>query len=75
VLLITRNGDQVQTQKLDLGSIVQGNDNEQIVMAPDDIIFVPRTFIGKADVWVDQWIRGLLPTIPRPGVDLNAIAF
>ena len=44
-------------------------------MAPDDIVFVPKTFIGQANIWVDQWIRGLLPTVPRPGFDLNAMAF
>jgi len=75
VLYITRNGDQVEKQTLDLKAVVNGTSTEQVVMAPDDIIFVPRTFIGKADVWVDQWVRGLLPTIPRPGFDLNQTAF
>jgi len=75
VLYITRNGDQIQTQTLDLKAIVDGKATEQVVMSPDDILFVPRTFIGKADVWVDQWIRGLLPTVPRPGFDLNQTAF
>jgi len=75
VLYITRVGDQVQQQKLDLKSIVNGNASEQVVLAPDDILFVPRTWIGKADVFVDQWVRGLLPTIPRPGFDLNQTAF
>lgn len=75
VLHITRVGDQVQTQRLDLEAVMDGESTEQVVMAPDDIIIVPRTFIGEADVWVDQWIRGLLPTVPRPGFDLNTLAF
>ena len=75
VLYLSRVGDQVQSQRLDLESVMDGHSTEQIVMSPDDVIMVPRTFIGDADVWVDQWIRGLLPTIPRPGVDLNTLAF
>jgi protein involved in polysaccharide export with SLBB domain len=75
VLYIRRVGGQVQSQRLDLDSVMDGESVEQIVMSPDDIIIVPRTFIGEADVWVDQWIRGLLPTVPRPGFDLNTLAF
>jgi protein involved in polysaccharide export with SLBB domain len=75
ILYISRVGDAVQSQRLDLEAVMDGESSEQIVMSPDDIIIVPRTFIGEADVWVDQWIRGLLPTVPRPGVDLNSLAF
>lgn len=75
VLYISRIGNAVQSQRLDLEAVMDGDSSEQIVMSPDDIIIVPRTFIGEADVWVDQWIRGLLPTVPRPGFDLNTLAF
>lgn len=75
VLYISRVGSAVQSQRLDLEAVMDGDSTEQIVMSPDDIIIVPRTFIGEADVWVDQWIRGLLPTVPRPGFDLNTLAF
>lgn len=75
VLYISRVGSAVQSQRLDLEAVMDGESTEQIVMSPDDIIIVPRTFIGEADVWVDQWIRGLLPTVPRPGFDLNTVAF
>lgn len=71
VLYITHVGGEVKAQRLDLGAVLDGESAEQIVMAPDDVLIVPKTFIGKADVWVDQWIRGLLPTVPRPGLDLN----
>jgi len=75
VLYLSRVGEQVQSQRLDLESVMDGDSTEKIVLSPDDVIMVPRTFIGDADVWVDQWVRGLLPTIPRPGVDLNTLAF
>lgn len=75
VVYLHRVGEQVETQKLDLEAIVKGKSTDQVALAPDDILIVPRTFIGDADVWVDQYIRGLLPTIPRPGLDLTALAF
>jgi len=75
ILYISRVGNAVQSQRLDLEAVMDGESTEQVVMSPDDIIIVPRTFIGEADVWVDQWIRGLLPTVPRPGFDLNTVAF
>jgi protein involved in polysaccharide export with SLBB domain len=75
VVHLHRVGDQVETQKIDLKAVIKGTSTDQATLAPDDIIIVPRTFIGKADVWVDQYIRGLLPTIPRPGLDLTTFAF
>jgi len=75
VLYITRAGEQVQAQRIDLQAVIQGQGTEEVVLAPDDILFVPKTWIGEANVWVDQWVRGLLPTVPRPGFDLNAVAF
>jgi protein involved in polysaccharide export with SLBB domain len=75
VLYVTRMGGEIQTQRLDLEAVVQGDSPEEIYMAPDDIVFVPKTFIGQANIWVDQWIRGLLPTVPRPGFDMGAMAF
>jgi protein involved in polysaccharide export with SLBB domain len=73
VLYIKRNGDKVETQRIDLDAVVKGESAEEIVMAPDDIIFVPKTWIGEADIFVDQWVRGLLPTTPRPSLDLLAL--
>jgi polysaccharide biosynthesis/export protein PslD len=75
VLYITRSGEQVRTERIDLEAVIEGAAAEEVVLAPDDILFVPKTWIGDANVWVDQWIRGLLPTVPRPGFDLNALAF
>ncbi len=75
VLFVTRIGGEVRTERLDMDAIVDGDAEEQIYLAPDDILMVPKTWIGHADVFVDQWVRGLLPTVPRPGVDLNALLF
>jgi len=32
-------------------------------LAPDDVVFVPKTGIAAANAWVEQWIDGLTPQI------------
>jgi protein involved in polysaccharide export with SLBB domain len=75
VVHIQRRGNQVKADKIDLEEVIEGDAIEQVALAPDDILFVPKTWIGEADVVVDQWIRGLLPTVPRPGLDITTLAF
>jgi len=43
---------------------------EEIELAANDIVFVPRTRISRADQWVDQYINKLIPQIVS-----NAIQF
>ncbi|MCP3919095.1 MAG: hypothetical protein GY711_26430 [bacterium] len=38
--------------------------NENILMAPGDVVFVPNTPIDKVGIWIDMWIRRLIP-FPR----------
>jgi protein involved in polysaccharide export with SLBB domain len=70
VILVPR-GQRKDARIIDLESVMDGEAGENVVLSPDDVVVVPRTWIGKADIWVDQWIRGLLPTVPRAGFDLN----
>jgi polysaccharide export outer membrane protein len=75
VVHLHRRGRGTETRKLDLEDAFEGTAPDVNVLAPNDIIIVPRTFIGDADVFVDQWIRGLLPTIPQPGFDFPLLFF
>ena len=75
VVHIHRRGNEVKAEKIDLEDVIEGDAVEKVALAPDDILFVPKTWIGEADIVVDQWIRGLLPTVPRPGLDLTTLAF
>ena len=38
-----------------------------LILLPRDIIYVPRTHIANVNVWVDQYIRGILPINPNVG--------
>ena len=71
IVHIHRVDGEVRNTKIDLKAIYASGGNDTTEMGPNDILVVPRTWVGDADVFVDQWIRGLLPTIPVPTYDLT----
>jgi polysaccharide biosynthesis/export protein len=69
VILIRRGPDNKPVAaKLDMQSVREGRDMTQdVLLAPYDIVFVPRTTIANIDIWVDQYIRRMLPfSLPSP---------
>jgi hypothetical protein len=44
---------------------------ELTTLAVNDVIYVPRTFIGDANAFVRLYIRGLMPTTPRLGIGFS----
>jgi protein involved in polysaccharide export with SLBB domain len=47
---------------VNLASVIDGTDvSQDIVLLPNDIIVVPRSRIGNVNVWVDQYVRKLIP--------------
>ena len=71
IVHIHRVNGQVMNSKLDLQAIYETGGNDTTELSPNDILVVPRTWVGDADVFVDQWVRGLLPTIPVPTYDIT----
>jgi hypothetical protein len=48
---------QVNVQK-----VLDGTDMSQdIALKPFDIVYVPRSSIANVDIWVDQYVRKILP--------------
>ena len=63
VVILRRGADskglafQVNVQK-----VIDGTDMSQdIALKPFDIVYVPRSSIANIDVWVDQYVRKILP--------------
>jgi polysaccharide biosynthesis/export protein len=55
------NNEQVAL-KVDLASVMEGRDGARdIALSPYDVVIVPRTGIANVGVWVDQYIRRVLP--------------
>jgi polysaccharide export outer membrane protein len=47
---------------VNLDRVINGKDATQdLLLQPADIVVVPRSGIGRVDLWVDQYIRRLLP--------------
>jgi protein involved in polysaccharide export with SLBB domain len=62
VIVIRNNGGEKVTMSLNLKAALDGSDPTQdMQLKPYDIVFVPRTAIANVDVWVDQYIRKLIP--------------
>lgn len=72
VILVRASGDgSYIARKLDLQQPVVEGAREPLYVAPHDIIFVPKTPIANANVWVNQHITQLFPFLriptPTPG--------
>lgn len=49
-------------KRLDLRRVLEKGDTSQdLALGPNDVIYVPATWITNADLWVRQWIIDLIP--------------
>jgi protein involved in polysaccharide export with SLBB domain len=68
VLHVTSKGTSVEASRLDFSNELKNGSPELSTLAVNDVIYVPRTFIGDANAFVRLYIRGLMPTMPRFGL-------
>lgn len=48
--------------KLDLQAVMDGREGAQdLALAPYDVVLVPRSGIANVGLWVDQWVRRVVP--------------
>ncbi len=73
VIVIRRAQDsKLVTFQLDLENAIDNTDMKQdMTLKPNDIVFVPKTTIANINVWVDQYIRRMLPVTPGLGFNLE----
>ncbi|MGH2830910.1 MAG: polysaccharide biosynthesis/export family protein [Actinomycetota bacterium] len=55
--------DRFVSRTLDLQEVVTSGGEEPLALAPHDVLYVPRTRIAEADIWVDQHVTRLFPFI------------
>jgi protein involved in polysaccharide export with SLBB domain len=64
------NAEEYISRRLDLEQAVSDGTREPLYLAPHDVIYVPRTAIADAGLWVKQHITDLFPffrsTMPLP---------
>ncbi|MBI5837799.1 MAG: polysaccharide biosynthesis/export family protein [Candidatus Eisenbacteria bacterium] len=64
VLLHRGPGYQVHARRVNVARILEGRpDAPDILLAPTDIAYVPRSFIGKLNLFVEQYVTGLLSPV------------
>lgn len=70
-VILIRTGDENEliARKLDLQAIVTNGEREYLALAPRDVLFVPKTPIANANVWVDQHVTQMLPFIRGAGAN------
>lgn len=64
VIVIRRGpGSEPLVIPVDLEKALDGSDMSQdLVLMPYDLVYVPKSPIGNINVWVDQYISGVLPS-------------
>ncbi len=74
VVLIRRGPDgKAEGREIDTRKIADGSSpSSDVLLNPYDVVYVPKSKIANVDVFVDQYIRQLLPI--NPGVAIGAAA-
>jgi protein involved in polysaccharide export with SLBB domain len=71
-LLMTQTpGGKFAAARVDMAQVEDEGVVERIRLHPNDVIYVPKSFINDANEFVDLWIRGLIPVLPHVGVGYN----
>lgn len=61
-VVVVRQQDGAQfARTVDLNEHLGESQSEPFILAPNDVIFVPRTTIDRVDQWVDQYVNQLVP--------------
>src|SRR5258705_82690 len=72
VLLLTPGADgSFSAARIDMKQVEDDGVPERVRLHPNDVLYVPRTWIADMNVVVDQYIRGLIPTLPRVGAGVQ----
>jgi hypothetical protein len=70
VILVRTGGSEKKfiARKLNLAQTTNDGVKEPVALAPHDVIFVPRTEVADANIWVRQHISDMIPLFRGVGV-------
>jgi len=72
VLLMTpETGGKFSAARVDMDQVVHSGVTERVRLHPNDVIYVPPTWIADMDDVVDAYVRGLIPTLPHVGASAS----
>ena len=61
VVILRRKGDKRFAKKLNLEYAMKREERDVFYVGPGDVVYVPRTWIYKANQWISQYIEGMIP--------------
>lgn len=61
VVLLSHEAGKPVARRLDLKAELEGDPSEMTLLAADEIVYIPKSGIAKANQFVDQWINGMVP--------------
>jgi protein involved in polysaccharide export with SLBB domain len=74
ILIRTGSGDgEPMARTMNLGEVLAAGTREPLALAPHDVVFVPRTAIADANIWVRQHITDLIPFIRGLGATMPLV--
>lgn len=69
VVLITPAGDGTfAASRVNMEQVLEDGVPERVRLRPNEIVFVPKSWIGDMNEVVNLYVRGLIPVLPRVGV-------
>ena len=77
-VILVRTGGSDKTfiaRKLNLAQTTNDGVKEPVALAPHDVVFVPRTEIADANIWVRQHLTDMIPLFRGLGVSIPITAF
>ena len=72
VVLRKAEGGGAAVMKVDVREVLKGAQPD-LMLAPYDVVFVPRSVISRVDIFVDQYIRRVLPFTLIGGANYNYV--
>jgi protein involved in polysaccharide export with SLBB domain len=66
VVLITPSPDgKFQASRMNLLQVVEDGVPERVRLKPNEVVFVPKSWIGNVNEVVDLYVRGVFPVLPK----------
>lgn len=64
VLLLRRNGESFTANQVDVEKVLS-NEIPDVYLSKNDVVFVPRSRVANANLFVEQYITGMIPQVIR----------
>jgi protein involved in polysaccharide export with SLBB domain len=69
IVLITPSADgRFNASRVNLQQVVEDGVSERVRLRANEVVFVPKSWVGNMNEVVDLYVRGLIPALPRVGV-------